>query len=104
MNDVVHKRGVILEVTAKKAVQLASEDGYVSTRVRNIINQDLTAVNWDTSKLTVTGTVTRVTRGNEVTITLRYPVGPIYIFTNFFGSDPNLTYNYTFTQSSEYLP
>lgn len=104
MNDVVHKRGVILETTAKKAVQLASEDGYLSPRVLNIVSQDLQSLHWDTSLLTMTGTTTRVLRGNPVSVNVRFPVGQIYIFTNFFSSDAPMFYNYSFSQNSEYLP
>jgi hypothetical protein len=106
MADVVHKRGVILESTAKKAIQLSAEDGYFSPRVQNIIKQDLQNLHWDTSKLTMSPTSgTPVLRGQDVTITLKYPVGQIYIFTNFFSADnTSLQYNYTFTEKSEYLP
>lgn len=106
MNDVVHKRGTILESTAKKGIQLAAEDGYLSPRVQNILREDLENLHGDTSKLTMEpSTTTPVLRGQPVTITLRYPVGQMYIFKNYFGEDDTtLEYHYTFSENSEYLP
>ncbi|WP_139084732.1 hypothetical protein [Bacillus sp. FJAT-27264] len=104
LNDVVSKRGDILEITAKKATQLAAEDGYLSPRVIATIKQDLGDLYWDSNKLTITGTSNVQMRGNDVTVEVKYPVGSLYIFTNFFGSDSDPKfYHYKFTEYSEYM-
>lgn len=104
MNEVVHDRGVILENTAAKAAKLAAQDGYLSVRVINIVTQDLTNLHFQPSLLTITGTSSQVTRGNPVSVTVQYPVGNLYIFVNFFGTDgAGGSYHYTFTEDSEFI-
>ncbi|MGF7033416.1 hypothetical protein J2T17_004364 [Paenibacillus mucilaginosus] len=106
MSEVVHMRGVVLENMAHKYAKLAAREGQMTPALVTAMQNELQTLKFNTGHLTVTGsTGSRVTRGNDVSITVQYPVGSMFILMNWFGSDTaSGNYRFTATEMSEYIP
>jgi hypothetical protein len=106
MSEVVHMRGVVLEQTVHKYAKLAAREGNVSPSLIVDLKNELSSMHFKLADLTVAGTTSvRVSRGSTINLNLEYPMGSLFIFANWFGSDPSVSsYKFTASEMSEYIP
>lgn len=99
-------RGIVLENLTHKYTKLAAREGYLSPALINNMRAELQDLNFDTARFEVTGTTAgRVMRGTDITVTVQYPIGSMFIFMNWFGADsPSGKYKFSATEMSEYIP
>ncbi|WP_040951681.1 hypothetical protein [Gorillibacterium massiliense] len=106
MSEVVHMRGVLLEQTAHKYAKLAAREGYLSPELANLLRKELGQYHFRESDITLSeSTSVKQTRGITVTVTLEYPMGSLFVFSGWFGSDSSVSeYRFDASEMSEYLP
>lgn len=106
LSEVVHMRGILLEQMTDKYTKLAAREGYLSPGLIQMLEQELEQFHFDTSKLQLGGTVAeREVRGSVIHVTLRYPIGNMFILLNWFGEDTSSgDYSFHATTMSEFIP
>lgn len=104
MTEIVHMRGAVFENITDKYTKLAAREGYLSNNLRADMMAEIASLHFDTSKVRITATMAPVERGRNINVTLEYPIGRVFIFTDWFNPDFSVgNYKYTATEMSEFI-
>lgn len=106
LTEVIHTRGILLENLTHKYAKLAARDGYMSPLLMDEFRLELQQLHFNPADLRIEGTTdARLERGSEIQISVKYPIGSMYILMNWFGDDaPTGDYHYQAFEMSEYIP